>query len=751
MSFSIIIPFYNAQDLINKAVNSILSQQYKGNYEIILVDDCSSDNSYYLAYQLSLQYDFIILLKTPSNSGPGEARNLALNYAKNDYIIFLDVDDILCKDSLNILSKYVLSGGDFFAYSMGGGCNIIRNDIDSLNKDKESLLKDYIALKMDGSAIFGIYKREFLNKYNIRFTRFFHEDVFFMFLVYWFCNNIKIINEAIYKKQNCKDSITNSIGIYHIDGFFLAYDSIYNVIKDKYIYLESYNRGLVGVVAVKLRDIKKYILDDAKRYALYDYLYTKIINYKINTSYFQIQTKYLKLFSMFVSSMKNNIVNKYLIIDSMIEEILSKSWSCYDLHNSLFLASDEIRVCCKRFFVDGKKKGDVVLLKFIDDTNDIFNDILKSKKDLFKRINLDNAKQCYGCPHLEFKNWDTLDKLQFEKISFEYHSVCNMRCIYCSPKYYGGKKPVYDIEKLIDNFIDNNSLETCKSIVWGGGEPTIDKHFDYLITNIAQNINFKQMVITNALYYSHVVQLLLDRDKITITTSIDSGNDSSFKHIRGVNGINKVFYNLKLYAKKNPKNITIKYILMNNNSSKSELENFVSKIICNNLTLCNFQISCNFNDEKVSDEIIFSASFLYALLKKENIAVVFFDELLRERMTITSKDNITNIKESLKKYGLDSYIEDSANYDSICIWGNNTQTKLLLQKSLFLKDIKHIEIIDCNSVGEKILDFTICNPAKFLESDIPILISAVQGTPRIYYEFLKMGFDKNRLIKGIVF
>ena len=167
--------------------------------------------------------------------------------------------------------------------------------------------------------------------------------------------------------------------------------------------------------------------------------------------------------------------------------------------------------------------------------------------------------------------------------------------------------------------------------------------------------------------------------------------------------------------------------------------------------MCNFQISCNFNDEKVSDEIIFSASFLYALLKKENIAVVFFDELLRERMTITSKDNITNIKESLKKYGLDSYIEDSANYDSICIWGNNTQTKLLLQKSLFLKDIKHIEIIDCNSVGEKILDFTICNPAKFLESDIPILISAVQGTPRIYYEFLKMGFDKNRLIKGIVF
>ena len=128
---------------------------------------------------------------------------------------------------------------------------------------------------MDGSAIFGIYKSELLNKYNIRFTRFFHEDVFFMFLVYWFCNNIKIINEAIYKKQNCKDSITNSIGICHIDGFFLAYDRIYNAIKDKYIYLESYNRGLVGVVAVKLRDIKKYILDDAKRYALED-----IKNYK---------------------------------------------------------------------------------------------------------------------------------------------------------------------------------------------------------------------------------------------------------------------------------------------------------------------------------------------------------------------------------------------------------------------------------------------------------------------------------------
>lgn len=633
---------------------------------------------------------------------------------------------------------------------MGGG-EVLRSDMDSFAK--ENTLRDYILLKMDGSAIFSAYRRDFLIDNDIKFTKYFHEDVYFMFLVYYYANNIKIIYEKIYKKYNRKNSIVNSISKRHIDGFLHAYEKIYIKIKNKKTYSRDYLIGFIGVIAVKLRDIYKYAKSD--KMELYNYLYDRIKSYKIDENTikdsFKIETKYLKMFNNFMHIMKQNTDNKEQCLDKNLSDILEKSWSCYDLHNSIFLASDEIRICCKRFFVNGEKKGDVVLFKIKENNkDDIFTQILESKQNLYKKINSGDAEECYGCPHLEFKKWAPLSKLTLEKISFEYHSICNMKCIYCSPKYYDGKKPLYDINNVIENLIKNKSLDNAKSIVWGGGEPTIEKSFDLAITQIAQNINFKQMVITNSMKYSCVLQNLLDSNKVNITTSIDCGYENNFKNIRGANGLTKVLDNLHRYAKNNPQNITIKYIIMQNNNSKDELMSFVNLIKKYKLTKCNFHLSCNFNEISINSELVISACILYALLKKINISVVFFDELLRERIVIHSKNDLNIIKESLKKYNLDSYIEDSAKYEKICIWGNNTQTKILLNKSLFLKNIKDICIIDSNDIGEKLLNFTIKNPSDFLESNYPILISAVQGTPRIYHEFLKIGFDEKRLIKGIV-
>ncbi|PAF45164.1 glycosyltransferase [Helicobacter sp. 11S02596-1] len=768
MSFSVIIPFYNAQDFLPQSVQSVLNQLGKFDYEIILVDDGSSDTSYRLATKLKQNHpEKIHLYSNPQNLGPGIARNLGIKNASKDWIIFLDSDDSL-KNNLfievqkqiqeNPLTDLISYDFDYAQNTAGGGGKYMREDMRkdmlSLKKPRLSLIKDYISLQMDGSAIFTAFRKNFLLQNNILFTQFFHEDVYFMFQAYYHANHRLVIEKKLYTKSNRKHSIVNSIDTRHIDGFFNAYDRIYQDIYHKKELLESYVKGIVGVFAIKIRDINAFAKD---KMALYEYLYKKVAIYKQQIpsqkfpQKFPIETKYFKIFNLFVNSFKNNQKETF---QNALQDLLEKSWSCYDLHHSIFLAPDEIRACCKRFFVGGVKKGDVILHKIAPNTpkEAIYNQILTSKQKLFSRINAGNASECNGCPHLEFKKWEKLDRLKFERISFEYHSICNMRCVYCSEKYYGGKAPLYDVAGLIDLSIENGAFSSCKSIVWGGGEPTIEKSFDPIITKVATQIPFKQMVITNALKHSPTLQNLIDNNQATITTSIDAGNEANFKQIRGANGLQKVFKNLALYAKNNPSNITIKYILMPNNHSKAELEDFVSQIKSYSLQQCNFHISCNFNEASVQEDIIKSAIILYALIQNIGAKVLFFDELLRMRIAINSPEELETIKKYLQKMGLDSVLESPSNYQKVCIWGSGIQTQILLKKSIFFSKIPSVAIIDSNSemIGKTLMNKTIKAPKDFLEDNCPILISAVQGTPRIYQEFLQLGFDEKRLIKGII-
>ena len=103
---SVIIPMYNAADFIEECLQSLLNQTLK-NIEVIVIDDCSTDNS--IAIVENMRSDFgehLILMKTSTNSGcPGLPRNLALNVARGKYIYFLDSDDFIDKTALEDFYK----------------------------------------------------------------------------------------------------------------------------------------------------------------------------------------------------------------------------------------------------------------------------------------------------------------------------------------------------------------------------------------------------------------------------------------------------------------------------------------------------------------------------------------------------------------------------------------------------------------------------------------------------------------------
>lgn len=115
MLFSIIIPVYNVESYLKECVESILNQSYK-DYEIILVDDGSTDNSGSICDDYAGKYSKISA-EHKVNGGLSDARNYGLKKANGEYVLFIDSDDfIVYKDFLSDLSGCVIKSPDMVLF-----------------------------------------------------------------------------------------------------------------------------------------------------------------------------------------------------------------------------------------------------------------------------------------------------------------------------------------------------------------------------------------------------------------------------------------------------------------------------------------------------------------------------------------------------------------------------------------------------------------------------------------------------------
>ncbi len=99
---SVIITSYNREFCIEEAIQSVLNSSFE-NYELIIVDDSSTDNTQSIILDYSQRYQQIRFFKNPQNLGEYENRNLAASYAIGKYIKYLDSDDIMSVDCLEIM------------------------------------------------------------------------------------------------------------------------------------------------------------------------------------------------------------------------------------------------------------------------------------------------------------------------------------------------------------------------------------------------------------------------------------------------------------------------------------------------------------------------------------------------------------------------------------------------------------------------------------------------------------------------
>jgi succinoglycan biosynthesis protein ExoO len=115
MNFSVIIPAYNVSSIVERAIRSAAGQTLPP-FEILVIDDCSTDDTVQVVRALGREIPSLRLLSTPANSGPSAARNVGLREAKAEWIALLDADDAWKPGRLKRLSEVArATSADFVA------------------------------------------------------------------------------------------------------------------------------------------------------------------------------------------------------------------------------------------------------------------------------------------------------------------------------------------------------------------------------------------------------------------------------------------------------------------------------------------------------------------------------------------------------------------------------------------------------------------------------------------------------------
>ena len=261
---SIIIPIYNSQNFIFQIIKSIQIQSLK-DIEIIFIDDCSLDKTTQTIEKLQKKDKRIILLKNKQNKGPFYSRNKAAIFAKGEYIQFMDSDDILINNILEI--AYIIAKNnniDIIQYKFVKKKKhfYIFDETTSLNIINQPELSDQMfygkgKLKQDNYYIFNkiIRKKTFLNALIfmgddlLQTKLYMNEDILQLFSLLRVANSLLFINYIGYLKLegmnytslfSCHKNPKSANSIFHdnIMEIRFLFDKSQNNNKDKSIILD---------------------------------------------------------------------------------------------------------------------------------------------------------------------------------------------------------------------------------------------------------------------------------------------------------------------------------------------------------------------------------------------------------------------------------------------------------------------------------------------------------------------------------
>lgn len=228
---SLIIPVYNRENVIKECIFSVLSQNYQ-NFEIVIVDDGSSDKTFEICQELANEEPRIKLLKT-EHTGVSAARNKGIDIAKGEYIFFLDSDDVIhpfllgalfegmkCNNAdiggtcvVNVLEKYWYKVEQKLAEKSVKGETVFKSNEESLN----AIFLGSSPLNVIGGVMM---RRDLIKETRFRTDLFIGEDYYFIY------ENLIKNASSVFLKQKwyyCRIHTNNSSWNYSFSGFWTRF------------------------------------------------------------------------------------------------------------------------------------------------------------------------------------------------------------------------------------------------------------------------------------------------------------------------------------------------------------------------------------------------------------------------------------------------------------------------------------------------------------------------------------------------
>lgn len=212
---SVITPMFNSFDLIKKNIG-ILEKMNSIEFELIIIDDCSTDNSYEKAinYERISNLD-IKILRNEKNEGPGASRNRGIELATGDYITFIDSDDYISEEfeseimsamNLNIdciIFDYILVNSKGMKIGLGKSMDI--------NLQRGFIDKNTAFVYTFGTTWGKLYKKDIISTNNIKFASLFrNEDMPFTKKAILFSNSIYYLKRELYMYSQSETSLMHT-------------------------------------------------------------------------------------------------------------------------------------------------------------------------------------------------------------------------------------------------------------------------------------------------------------------------------------------------------------------------------------------------------------------------------------------------------------------------------------------------------------------------------------------------------------
>ena len=270
---SVIIPIYNAEKYLNKCLDSLINQTYK-NLEIVLINDGSKDKSLEIMKEYKKKDKRIIIIDK-KNTGVSDTRNIGINKSTGKYIMFIDADDYIESDYVELMynelknKKYdlVISGNKV----VDNNYKVINNMLYTNKNTKltwKKIEKDFINTLYFSQIWKILIDRDIIITNNIKFDKnlSYGEDMLFIYNLLHKSNNFGYLAYCGYNYYQSNDSVTHKQDISKVDKYIKDNLYIFNYFRkemkdDKLIYnrlYSKYNISMLKLVDYKYKDFKKY-------------------------------------------------------------------------------------------------------------------------------------------------------------------------------------------------------------------------------------------------------------------------------------------------------------------------------------------------------------------------------------------------------------------------------------------------------------------------------------------------------------